>query len=279
MALVAPIVPKPDNTGVENFMRGYSMLSQMSAKRQANELAVQKMIQDNELREKKFALDSAGLDLRAQRNADLADTANARVGVLQDRLAFDKHKDEETIQAEAGLAKELAAITAKEGTAAYKSQALEVMSNYPQALRGTYGKKLLADTAKGHSDQLKVQQTVFNEELKQLGIPYDALENPNIWQKDPQKPGKSFLAIPSQTAEVDSAGNSTGRFLTKFVTVDDSKRDRLQSRYKDLFGDPESGRPMPRSPLTPDIAKKLLEQAGGDKARARELATEAGYSF
>lgn len=279
MALVAPEVPKYDNTGVENFMRGFSMVSQLSAKRQANELAVQKMVQDQELREKKFALDQVGLGLRAERYENMAEAAAGRLGVAQERLNYTKQKDQETIEAEAALAKELAGIKAPEGTAVFKAASLEAMSRHPRALSGSHGKQMLVNTAKAHSTQLKVQQSLFNEELKQLGIPYDALENPNIWQKDPKKPGKRFLEMPSQTPETDPGGNATGKFLTKYVTVEDSKFERLHSRYKDLFGDPETGRPKPRSPLDPETARKYLDKANGDKSIARQLATEDGYSF
>lgn len=48
-----------------------------------------------------------------------------------------------------------------------------------------------------------------------------------------------------------------------------------------LFGTPGKppATPSAPKPLTQDIAKQFLQQAGGDKTKARQLAKDAGYSF
>lgn len=51
-----------------------------------------------------------------------------------------------------------------------------------------------------------------------------------------------------------------------------------QSSVGDAFAPAQQGSGQPKS-ITPDIAVQFLQQAGGDKDRAREMARQAGYSF
>lgn len=50
-------------------------------------------------------------------------------------------------------------------------------------------------------------------------------------------------------------------------------------QYEEQFGKPMSGAGGQGKPLTREVAAELLKQAGGDKAKARELARQAGYTF
>lgn len=277
--LVAPQVPVASNQGIDNFLKGYSLMASLATKRQQQELQLLKMQDSMQTDAEKLDLAKQSFALKAEQNSNLLEIAQGKLGVQQDRLNFDKQKISDVTNAESNVIKAVGEIKATPGSADYQSELMKVFADHPAALQGVQGKKLFADTIVGHANTAKVQQGLFNQELKQLGVPYDAFENPNIWQTDPKKPGKKFLAMPSQEPAKDVNGKPTGQFLTKFVTIEDSKFDNLYKRYTSLFGDPSSRAAMPRAPLDPDTAKKYLDKANGDKALARQMATQDGYSY
>lgn len=267
--LVSPIIPTAPSGASDSFLKGFSAMAAIAARKQEADRQAKLELQ-------KIALQNNQNAVRAQHYSDMAETANGRLAVAQDRLAYDQKKDFETTDAEQKMIRELSAIKAPAGTGAYDSARLEVMSRYPEALRGVQGRKFLFDTAKDHDSQLKVRQGLFNAEVQKLRIPFDAFENPQIWKK--REDGKSFIELPAQTAAGVPIVDGEGKQKTDFVTINDDTLKRLNERYHDLYGRNAPLRQEPKA-LDAQTASQFLQQAGGDKVRARQLATEQGYTF
>lgn len=65
--------------------------------------------------------------------------------------------------------------------------------------------------------------------------------------------------------------------VPEFKAQNDKKRAELESLNRQLS---QIGQPAKEAKqLTADLAKQFLKQAGGDKAKARKLARDAGYTF
>ncbi len=58
-----------------------------------------------------------------------------------------------------------------------------------------------------------------------------------------------------------------------------SRFEHFVGRYNTILGETNAAPSGAAKPLTRDVAAALLQQAGGDKAKARALAKERGYSF
>lgn len=136
------------------------------------------------------------------------------------------------------------------------------------------------------------RQGLFNQTLKQYGIPVDALEDTSMWKKD--KDGKLALELPirdAHGAQLYSGVEKTVDPVTKqpvpkplsvVKRIDPETLDYLKTLHKDI----RDSSPTPAEVPAPETkvldagtAKNFLQQAGGDKAKARQMALDAGYTF
>lgn len=90
--------------------------------------------------------------------------------------------------------------------------------------------------------------------------------------KQSEKPNKRSKAVPV----MDKYGEPTGQYIQQFESDDPEEVAAwIEKQNKNSgAGGTTGGKPLPA-----DLAKDFLKQAGGDKAKARELARKAGYTF
>lgn len=79
--------------------------------------------------------------------------------------------------------------------------------------------------------------------------------------------------LPKATDEPKVFDAGLKRFETELSSILESKRSLATTPRGQARGAP-TGRPLP-----PDVARQILQEAGGDKNKAREIARERGYTF
>lgn len=109
-----------------------------------------------------------------------------------------------------------------------------------------------------------------------VGVP----QSPNSLQwlnKPTPSPKLSARTVP----EMDEMGKPTGNMQVEYSGDPDAVNSYVEKFNKSKSA-ATSAAALPKgsgASLTPDVAQKFLQAAGGDKAKARELATQSGWKF
>lgn len=274
--MVAPGWTKLDyQNPAETFLSAYFTATQVNAKRQQMEAQLQRMGLENErinmqrdLSEQKIGLQMQGLENAKTRQETMSAIAQQRAD-----QEGEHYKNLYDVGSEANRVKD-------ERTK-------------------LYAEKVAATLADQTEKATKQRLQNFNAEAGNvpggLGLPADAFENPQIlkgdtdapgWHIDPKKPDYRYYNKPL----TDNAGQPImdgGKQRLHPITVHKNTFQRLKNTYDDL----RSGGPTSRQvsaadetvpttkPLDATTAKGFLDQAGGDKVKARQMAQDAGYTF
>lgn len=222
--MVAPIIPEYSNPG-NVFLSAY-FKSLENRRRSADlERKIEQATMMSALKEKQLAIQQSLGEQRIQNASDLIDLRRDK----DDRLMTDF----------SGLVGQIKALKAQPGTYEYGQELNRIETDHPIAAGSIQGSRLLSPLRKENDMIFNKQQTLFDQKLKQFGIPYDAFENQQNWKKRPD--GKRFIHIPSSDElanpqDYEPVGGVAPKKGKNFITIDDKTFDTLSTQYKNLMG-------------------------------------------
>ncbi len=269
-----------ENIGLRNpaetFLSAYMLATQINAKKQQMQNAIAKLGLENEALNIKSNQNQNIYQLRLQQmqNADQASDTAHQIQLQRANNESDHWRNMRDIGMENNRVKD-------ERTK-------------------LYSEKVAATLADQTEKAAKQRLLNFNAEAGNvpggLGLPADAFENPDIlkgdtnapgWHVDPNKPDYRYYNKPLSDNAGQPIMDSSGKQRLHPITVHNNTFNRLKNTYDDLRSGGPTSRQVPAAdetvpttkPLDATTAKGFLQQAGGDKVKARQMAQDAGYTF
>lgn len=287
-SLAAPVIPESYNP-MDSFLRGFSVVAQINQRRQQSEMLMQKMALEADLKEKAFEFKQAesllefkqaekAFELKQKQVAGATERTAERMDLSARRLELETKKQEfaedkfrseiDDTQALLTDIQHLSKVPA--GTPERNAKLAEIAAKHPYASRNSLGKSVIAKEWEDHEGAVKSRVKLFHDKLDRFKLPYDAFENPQEWVPRPDK--KRYREI------VDATGRP------QIVTIDDSTFKTLDKEFRNIVGastiaPSRQMEEVDNKELDADTAKTLLNETGGDKAKARQLALERGYKL
>jgi hypothetical protein len=238
--------------GVDNFLKGFSLMAAVSAKRNQRELLAAKLENQIQNQEVMHAIAMKKEEDQAIHWKDTAESADRARSVAEETLNLRKtaqdisaSEGERASKDTAGLLSDLNNIEKLRGTGAYPAAYNKVMSDHQYALETTGGRTALRINKERHDDTLKNQLAALDAQIKPSGLTsYDPLANPDVWQKDPKNPGKVFTVQPGTATawERQKDGTYVKKEGPNIITVDEKTKNKWVETYKKLI--PGSEVPM-----------------------------------
>lgn len=225
--MVAPQIPEYSNPG-NILLSAYFKALQNRRQQSDIERKLEQTVMMNALKEKQLDIQQTLGEARIQNASRVLD--------------LKKDKDEQQMNDFSSLANSLRKIKSQPGTYQYSQDLNQLETDHPVAAGSVQGNRLIAPLRKEHDMIFNKQQVLFDQRLKQLGIPYDAFENPQNWKQRPD--GKQFIhvPVPDEAANPQDYAGDKPKKNKNFVTIDNSTFKTLSSQYKNLLGDiPSTG--------------------------------------
>lgn len=266
LELAQPEIPHAQNP-MDSFFKGFSMMSAIVAKHKDDELAAQKMVQEANLRNRGYDLESRGQDLNYK-------VAEARQSSLDEERQFRLGRTQSQLQAAANLVQNVRDIPDPVGSQDWKTQAFTHLLNNPDAeLTPAY--KSIYEQVKPRLTQNDQGQKTYDGMVAHLGINKNlvnaAIENPTDFTKtDSSTPDKVFIyagARPiKQTVKDPNTGNPVVQDVQEkiYQPINKSSWDALR-KYRQTFGTPLSEVPGASTVQSEAAkAKQVIATPGAD---------------
>lgn len=228
--MVAPQIPEYSNPG-NIFLSAFLRAQQNRRQQMELDQKIQQQTLMNALKEKQLEINQSLGEQKIQNAASLLD--------------LNKEKTSQTMNDVIEMVGKIRKIKAQPGTYDYAQELNNVETQHPLAAGSVYGNRIVAPLRQQSDMIFNKQQKLFDGKIKQLGIPYDAFENPQNWQS--REDGKRFIHVPlpdeaANPKDYESVGSNPPTKNKNFVTIDDKTYQTLQGQYKSLMGDiPSTG--------------------------------------
>lgn len=219
--MVTPILPEYQNPG--NVFLSAFFKAQQNRRQYADlDRKIEQETLMNAFKEKQLAINQSLGEQRIQNAATLLD--------------LNKEKTSKTMDDVTAMVGKIRGMKSQPGTYDYSQELNDIETQHPLAAGSVYGNRIVAPLRQENDMIFNKQQKIFDGKLKQFGLPYDAFENEQNWEKRPD--GKRFVHVPSadELANPKDYEGATPAKSKNIVTIDDSTYKTLSAQYKNLMG-------------------------------------------
>jgi hypothetical protein len=265
MELGQPIIPQPQNLA-EPFLRGFYLMSQISAQRRRSEEAVQRLQLNNQVDEWRHEKDMQALQQGQQRINDL-DQHYQRMDEVKQKSDELKNLQVQKTLSDASndtqrlidMQGQVYSIPAKRGTTNYQKALDDILSEYSDVTSSREARRILGPVEQKHKTARAEAFKAFSNRLRSDGLDTYSFAQPAVWRDNTDAKGNvisKYVAIPDPTSPesvyLPNGTSVKGRYRTYPL----DQWNNLRSQYDEFYGGAPTPTPTDSLPSVPVISSQ-----------------------